>query len=147
MTVTQPAKKVKKIDTATRIFERHLPNRDTMTKKEFRALVVADMKKELGVSNAGTLGMYFAWSDQLITGRAAKQYNRVAGRKPKSVPEAAATAPKVKAPTSDEDDKLNKLANAFIKAAAPRTAAAKKAVSKKAPAKKAEAKKSAITGK
>ena len=124
--------KTKKIDLAVEIFKRHLPTRDTLSKRDFRAAVVADMKKELDVANAGTLGMYFAWSDQLVSGRQSKQYNRTAPRRTKAAVAAAAAAP------SDED--MNKLVNEFNKAVAKTAAkkpAAKKAVSKKGAPKKA----------
>lgn len=75
--------KVKKIDQALVIFKSHLSKRETLTKKEFRNLVVADMSKQLNVTNKGTIGMYFAWADQLVSERAAKQYNRTAPRKAK----------------------------------------------------------------
>lgn len=122
---TKPAK-TKKIDSAVQIFQRHLPTRDSMTKKEWRALVVADMKKELDVSNAGTLGMYFAWSDQLVTGRTAKQYNRTAPRAAK----AKQPAKGIKNGDATEDE-LNKL---VMGAPKPKKAAAKKAPAKKAAA-------------
>lgn len=77
--VTKVAK-VKKSDQAFQIFRFHLPKRDTMTPKQFRAGVVAEMKKKMGVTNAGTLGMYFSWADKYVTGRPKKQYNRVGGR-------------------------------------------------------------------
>ena len=116
--------KTKKIDLAVEIFKRHLPTRDTLSKRDFRAAVVADMKKELNVDSAGTLGMYFAWSDQLVSGRTAKQYNRTAPRRSKAAVAAAAAAP------SDED--VNKLVNEFNKAIA-KTAAKKGAAKKGAP--------------
>lgn len=101
-------RKPKKIDSAVEIFKRHLPTRDTLSKREFRANVVADIKKELNVSSDGTLGMYFAWADQLVTGRPAKQYNRTAPRAPKRSVKANGASP-------DEatDAELNKLANSF----------------------------------
>lgn len=123
--------KTKKIDLAVEIFERHLPTRDTLSKRDFRAAVVADMKKELDVTNAGTLGMYFAWSDQLVSGRQSKQYNRTAPRRTKAAVAAAASAP------SDKD--MNALLNEFDKAIA--ATAAKKDVAKKPAAKKATPKK------
>jgi hypothetical protein len=129
MTNTKTAK-TKKIDSAVQIFQRHLPTRDSMTKKEWRALVVADMKKELDVSNAGTLGMYFAWSDQLVTGRPSKQYNRTAPRAAK----AKQPAKGIKNGDATEDE-LNKLVMGAPKA--KKAAAPKKAAVKKAPAKKA----------
>lgn len=119
--MTTPVK-VKKIDAAVEIFKRHLPTRDTLSKREWRALVVADMKKELDVAKAGTLGMYFAWSDQLVSGRQSKQYNRTAPRRtPKQVASAAA---------APDDATVNSLVNDFNKAVA-------KAPPKK-PAKKGE---------
>lgn len=108
--------KTKKIDTAVQIFQRHLPARRYLTKKEFRALVVADMKKELDVTATGTLGMYFAWSDQLVSGRTAKQYNRTAPRRPKGSVKARAAA--VASGEEPSDAALNKLANEFSKAVA-----------------------------
>ncbi len=135
MTTPAPkAPKTKKIDLAVEIFKRHLPTRDTLSKRDFRAAVVADMKKELDVSNAGTLGMYFAWSDQLVSGRQSKQYNRTAPRRTKAAVAAAAAAP------SGED--INKLVNEFDKAVA-KTAAKKKPAAKKAVSKKAVSKKGA----
>ncbi|AMQ65989.1 hypothetical protein AAY80_116 [Stenotrophomonas phage vB_SmaS-DLP_6] len=128
MTNATKTAKTKKIDSAVQIFQRHLPTRDSMTKKEWRALVVADMKKELDVSNAGTLGMYFAWSDQLVTGRTAKQYNRTAPRAAK----AKQPAKGIKNGDATEDE-LNKL---VMGAPKPKKAAAKKAPAKKAAAKK-----------
>lgn len=82
-TAEPKAVKTKKIDQAVEIFKSHLDKRETLSKKEFRNLVVADMQKQLGVTNKGTLGMYFAWSDQLVSGRGAKQYNRTAPRRAK----------------------------------------------------------------
>jgi hypothetical protein len=132
--------KTKKIDQAVEIFKRHLPTRVSLSKKEFRAAVVADLKKELGVTNAGTLGMYFAWSDQLVSGRTAKQYNRTAPRKPKgSVKARKAAEASGEQPT---DDQLNKLVNEFNKGVAE--ASKKKTSVTGKPAKKTTAKKSAV---
>lgn len=125
---TTKAAKTKKIDLAVQVFTRHLPTRDTMTKREWRALVVADMKTELGVTNAGTLGMYFAWSDQLVTGRGAKQYNRTAPRAPKGSVKAKKAA--VASGETASDDELTRLANEFSRGVA---AAAKKGGKKAAP--------------
>jgi len=69
-------KKVKKCDQAFSIYQKHLPQKDAMKKREFRAMVVAEMSEQLGVTNKGTLGMYFAWSEQVITARPAKVYSR-----------------------------------------------------------------------
>lgn len=126
--------KTKKIDQAVEIFKRHLPTRDSLSKKEFRTAVVADLKKELGVTNAGTLGMYFAWSDQLVSGRTAKQYNRTAPRKAKGSVKARKAAQASGEEASDEQ--LNKLVNEFNKGIA-------KVAANKKPAKT----KTSITGK
>lgn len=72
--------KVKKADKALEIFRRHLPTRDTMDRHAFRAAVISDFKREMKVTNTGTLGMYFSWADKQVTGRQTKQYNRTAGR-------------------------------------------------------------------
>lgn len=78
-----PVAKTRKIDTAVDIFKNHLAKRETMAKKDFRNLVVADISKTMGITNKGTLGMYFSWADQLVSERGAKQYNRTAPRKAK----------------------------------------------------------------
>lgn len=142
---TTKARKPKKIDSAVEIFKRHLPTRDTLSKREFRANVVADIKKELNVSAAGTLGMYFAWADQLVTGRGPKQYIRTAPRAPKGSVKAKQSA-KGAAHGEATDAELNKLVASFGAAvkAAQEKGAAKKAATKK-PAKKAAAKKAAPT--
>lgn len=137
--VTKAPRKVKKIDQAIEIFKRHLPKREGMAKREFRAMVVADMKKELNVTNAGTIGMYFAWSDQLVSGRAAKQYNRTAPRAAKGSVKARKEA--VASGEAPSEDELTRLANEFSRGVA--AAAKKKPAAKKAPSKKA-AKKSAM---
>ena len=142
--MTQPAK-TKKIDQAVEIFKRHLPKRDTLSKKEFRALVVADIKKELNVTTAGTIGMYFAWSDQLVSGRGAKQYNRTAPRAAKGSVKAKAAA--IASGETPSDAELNRLVNEFGKAVSNAQAkskpAAKSSITGKKAAKKAPAKKSA----
>lgn len=69
-------KKVKKSDQAFAIYEKHMHLKDTMKKREFRAIVVAEMSKELDVTNKGTLGMYFAWSEQVVAKRPRKIYSR-----------------------------------------------------------------------
>lgn len=136
--------KPKKIDGAVEIFKRHLPTRDTLSKREFRANVVADIKKELDVTSAGTLGMYFAWSDQLVTGRGPKQYIRTAPRAPKGSVKAKQSA-KGAAHGEATDAELNKLVATFGAAVktAQKKGAAKKAATKKTTAKKAPAKKAA----
>jgi hypothetical protein len=122
MTAT-PTKKVTKLDQAVEIYKRHLPKKDTLSKKEFRALVVADFKKEMKLTNAGTIGMYFGQADQLASNRAPKQYNRTAPRQ---------TSKSVKARKNAQvdDAKLNQLAatfNAGVDAARTKKAAKKKA--------------------
>jgi hypothetical protein len=100
------------------------------------------MKKELDVANAGTLGMYFAWSDQLVSGRSAKQYNRTAPRKPKGSVKAKKAA--IAAGTEPSESELNKLVNEFNKGVAAAQAKGKKSsavTGKKTAAKKAPAKK------
>ena len=143
---TTKAHKPKKIDGAVEIFKRHLPTRDTLSKREFRANVVADIKKELDVSSAGTLGMYFAWADQLVTGRGPKQYIRTAPRAPKGSVKAKQSA-KGAAHGEATDAELNNLVASFGAAvkAAQKKGAAKKAATKKPVAKKAAAKKAAPT--
>lgn len=143
--------KSRKIDQAVAIFTRHLPTRESLPKRAWRALVVADIKKELEVSNPGTLGMYFSWSDQLVGGRTAKQYNRTAPRATRAA--SAAKAPREGAEAGDASEaELNKLANAMSPVAdkgaeevSNDTAPLKKAASKKAPAKKT-AKPTALIG-
>lgn len=136
---TTKTAKPKKIESAVEIFNRHLPKRATLTKKEFRALVVADIKKELDIKSDGTLGMYFAWADQLVTGRGPKQYIRTAPRAPKGSVKAKQSA-KGAAQGDATEDELNRLASQF---AAGVKAAQKKGSAKKAPAKKPVAKKAA----
>lgn len=75
-------RKEKKMTLATEIYQKHLPKKDTMTKREFRALVVEDFKKKLDIENSGTLGMYYSIVDARVTGRKFKKYNRVSERKP-----------------------------------------------------------------
>jgi hypothetical protein len=72
----------KKMTLAVEIYEHHLPKKEKMSKREFRALVVEDMKKKLGITNSGTVGMYFSIADKRVTGRDFKNYNRVPERKP-----------------------------------------------------------------
>jgi hypothetical protein len=143
---TTKAHKPKKIDGAVEIFKRHLPTRDTLSKREFRANVVADIKKELDVSSAGTLGMYFAWADQLVTGRGPKQYILTAPRAPKGSVKAKQSA-KGAAHGEATDAELNKLVASFGAAvkAAQKKGAAKKAATKKPVAKKAAKKAAAPT--
>jgi hypothetical protein len=88
-----PARKEKKmsvaIDIYTEMQKKHAKalNSGKMTKREFRAEVVAEMSKRLGVTNNGTLGMYYSVADFRVTGREAKKYNRVATRGPNLTPE------------------------------------------------------------
>jgi len=101
-------KKAKKSDIAFSIYAKHASKRETMSKKEFRTMVVAEMSETLGVTNKGTLGMYFAWSEQVITGRGAKVYSRGDGSRARK--------------GSKQDDgtekALNELAKAFNAASA-----------------------------
>lgn len=108
--------KTKKADAAFAIFASHLPKRETMKKREFRAMVVEDMAKQLGITNKGTLGMYFAWSDQVITGRKAKVYSRGDGSR----------ARKGSAQDAKTQKALNEAAAAFAAVGAPVKKAAKK---------------------
>ena len=80
---TNKPAKTKKYEQAFAIYEKHLSKKDTMKKREFRAMVVAEMSEVLGVTNKGTLGMYYAWADQKITGRKAAVYSRGDGARAK----------------------------------------------------------------
>jgi hypothetical protein len=77
-----PERKEKKLTIATEIFQKLLPRREKLSKKDFRALVISEMGRQMGLSNPGTLGMYFSVSDALVTGRKFKKYNRVSNRAP-----------------------------------------------------------------
>lgn len=112
-------KKITKLDQALEIFNRHTSNRASLSKKEFRAVVVADFKKELGLTNPGTIGMYFGQADQLVTNRTPKQYNRTAPRRTTK----AVTARKNAAIS---DGELNRLASSFANGVANIRKAAKK---------------------
>ena len=94
-------RKEKKMTLATEIYQKHLPKKDKMTKREFRALVVEDFKKHLGLENPGTIGMYYSIVDKRVTGRAFKTYNRVAERKPNRSPEEKVTAREQRAAQRD----------------------------------------------
>jgi hypothetical protein len=167
----QPERKEKKmtiaIDIYTKLRNKHQAALDSgkMTKRDFRAKVVAEMSEKLGVTNLGTLGMYFSVADFRVTGRAAKQYNRVASRGPNLTPEQRAerqaqqaaikeAAQKVKSgkPISGElaqvavdaaqaFDQITKLVHA--QEVARHTPAQSKKAARKAPAKKAASKKAA----
>ena len=110
MSTQENTPKQKKSDIAFAIFAKHLPKRDTMKKREFRAMVIEEMSKALGVTNKGTLGGYFSWSDQVNTGRSAKVYSRGDGARARK--------------GSQVDDKTNaeltRLSNAFAGAATKR---------------------------
>jgi len=115
MSTQEKSAKSKKSDLAFSIFAKHLPTRDKMKKREWRAMVIKDMSETLGVTNMGTLGGYFSWSDQVITGRPCKVYSRGDGARAK------------KGSRVDENTQaeLTRLSNAFAGAGAKR--AAKKA--------------------
>lgn len=87
-----PERKEKKLTIATEIFTKLLPKREKLSKRDFRALVIAEMARKMNLSNPGTLGMYFSVSDALVTGRKFKKYNRVAERAPNRTDEEKATA-------------------------------------------------------
>jgi hypothetical protein len=70
------SQKSKKSDQAFAIFKKHMHLRDSMKPRAFRTLVVEEMSKELGVTNKGTLGMYFAWSQQVVGGKPRTVYSR-----------------------------------------------------------------------
>jgi hypothetical protein len=74
-----PAAKVTKLDRAVAIYKKHQPK--NLARKDFRAVVVAEFRKELGVTNLGTLGMYFGQCDQIVNIRTPKHYNITAPRK------------------------------------------------------------------
>jgi hypothetical protein len=80
-------RKEKKMTQAMEIYQANIAKKDTMTKREFRALIVEQFKQKLGLENAGTIGMYYSIVDARITGRKFKSYNRVAERKPNRTPE------------------------------------------------------------
>lgn len=100
--------KPRKLDQAIDIYKKHLPVRDSLKKREFRALVVDDFKKTLGVTNSGTLGMYFAQCDQTVLVRTPKSYNHTAPRRTKTATAKARVSANV-------DGELNALSNAFNK--------------------------------
>lgn len=138
--MTDKNTKTRKIDRAVEIFKKHLPKRDTMTKREFRALVTAEMKETLELTSAGTIGMYFAWADQLSTGRAAKEYMRKGEpRKKRSEKEAVEAA-------ANEQAAIDAAATAFLSGGNKKTSAPKTEKSTVAPVKKA-ARKTAATKK
>lgn len=115
---TPALKKPRKIDQAVAILTRFQDQRTALTKKEFRTLCVDAIKKELDVSNLGTIGMYFADADIIVTGRAPKLYNSTSGtRKANKVktPKVAAAKPNPNKGTASEDQ-LNKLASTFAAA-------------------------------
>lgn len=96
--------KQKKSDQAFEIYKTFLPKKEGMKKREFRALVVAEISKQLGVTNKGTLGMYFAWAEQVVTGRPAAVYSRGDGHR----------AAKGSKQAEDESADLNRLAFGFM---------------------------------
>lgn len=80
MSTTNRAPKRLKIDVAVDAYNKYIDQKDKLPKREFRALVVKQIAKDLGTDVKGTLGMYFAWADRKINNRPAKHYNRTGGR-------------------------------------------------------------------
>lgn len=58
-----------KLALALEVYQANIPAQDTMTKREFRAMVTDQMRNALGIPNApyGTIGYYFATAQQLVT--------------------------------------------------------------------------------
>lgn len=137
--------KVKKTTIAENIYRELLPQKEKLSRKEFRKLVVTEIGKQLGVTNAGTLGAYFAHAQVIVGGKPVTFYNVTAprakrgqGAAPRKTAKSRKDNPAADAAAANESN-LNRLAATM--GAAPR--AAKKTAPKKAtPAKKA-AKKSA----
>lgn len=109
-------KKTKKSVLALAAYSKFLDQKDALPKREFRKLVVEEMKSTMGIDNAGTVGMYFSWAEKQITGRPAKVYSRGDG----------ARARKGAAADAKTTAELNALSNAFAAAAAPKKATKKK---------------------
>lgn len=126
----------KKIELAVDIFTKHLPTRESTPKREWRAKVVAEIAETLGVTNKGTLGMYFAWSDQLVSGRSAKQYNVTAPRRSRKGAEQEASpvetkpAPKAAARRASETSNIDQM---IARMGAPATKPAKSGSKKTIP--------------
>lgn len=76
-------KKTKKYVLALDAYNKFYPQKDSLPKREFRKLVVEEMRKTMGLNNAGTEGMYFSWAEKQITGRPAKVYSRGDGARAK----------------------------------------------------------------
>lgn len=100
-TPKKPAK-TKKTVLALAAYNKFLPKKDSLAKREFRKLVTEEMKKTMDIENPGTVGMYFSWAEKQITGRPTKVYSRGDGARRKG--------PKVDDKTNNE---LNKLSAQF----------------------------------
>jgi hypothetical protein len=92
VTESKADRKEKKMTQAVEIYQKLLPKKEKLSKRDFRALVVEEFRKKLGLENSGTIGMYFSIADKRVTGRDFKSYNRVAERKPNRTPEEKAAA-------------------------------------------------------
>jgi hypothetical protein len=69
-------KKTKKYVLALAAYSKFQDQKETLPKREFRKLVVEEMKSTMNIENVGTVGMYFSWAEKQITGRPAKVYSR-----------------------------------------------------------------------
>ena len=98
-------KKTKKSVLALNAYNKFIDRKDSLPKREFRALVVEEIKATLNIDNPGTVGMYFSWAEKQITGRPAKVYSRGDGARVRK-------ASRVDEKTNAE---LNALSNAFGK--------------------------------
>ncbi len=101
-------KKVKKSTLALNAYAKFMDQKDELPKREFRKLVVEEMRATMGINNPGTEGMYFSWAEKQLTGRPTKVYSRGDGaraRKSDRVDEAT-------------NAKLNELSREFAKATA-----------------------------
>lgn len=113
MSTQENSPKAKKSDIAFSIYAANLHKKDSMKKREFRKMVIEQMSEALGVTNMGTLGGYYSWSEQVITGRPAKVYSRGDG----------ARARKGSLVDEKTNAELTRLSNSF---AAPAKRASKK---------------------
>src|SRR5690606_4067049 len=69
-------KKVKKSTLALNAYAKFMDQKDELPKREFRKLVVEEMRATMGINNPGTEGMYFSWAEKQLTGRPTKVYSR-----------------------------------------------------------------------